>query len=172
MRAEQPFATGTGFEEIDRLDLRALRAADAPAIAAHLKSLSEFDRYCRFFSAMSDDAIERYVAGFDWTRMVAAGLYRRSAAGDRLVGVAELGWDDAAHPDRAEMAVTVDPAYRHRGIAAWLVARVIRDGSTRGVRRMEASWIGGNEPIVKIMRRLDARIWLAGSYWRGEAHLS
>lgn len=170
---------------VDRLTMERLSAADAPAIAAHLKRLAEFDRYSRFFSAMSDEGIDRYVDGFDWSRMIATGLYQS----DTLIGIAELGWEARAHmqagahsqdgtnsengtpPDTAEMAVSVDNAYRHRGIAAWLVNETVRRGRKAGIRRMEASWIGGNDSIAKIMRRLEAQVWLNGSHWHGIAPL-
>ena len=171
---------GTDRLTVGRLTLERLSAADAPAIAAHLKRLIEFDRYSRFFSAMSDEGIDRYVAGFDWSRMIATGLYQS----DTLIGIAELGWEAGAHtqdsanstngspPDIAEMAVSVDSAYRHLGIAAWLVDETVRRGRKAGIRRMEASWIGGNDSIAKIMRRLEAQVWLNGSHWHGIAPLA
>lgn len=155
----------THIGAVDRFTLEALSAADAPAIAGHLKRLAEVDRYSRFFSAMSDDGIDRYVDGFDWSRMIATGLY----LDDTLIGLAELGWSAGGGPESAELAVTVDSAFRHRGIAGWLVKEAFRRARAAGVRQIEASWIGGNDSIAKIMRRHDARIWLAGSHWRGTA---
>ena len=168
MRADQVTQIG----RVDRLTLEMLSAAEAPAISDHLKRLSEFDRYSRFFSAMSDNGIDRYVDGFDWSRMIAVGLYKS----DALIGIAELGWEDASHSKDgthiAEMAVTVDSAFRHRGIATWLVKETAHRGHNTGLRQMEASWIGGNNSIAKIMRGLDAQIWLNGSHWRGVASLA
>lgn len=172
-------AADTGLDHVDRLTLEELSAADAPAVRDHLKRLGEFDRYSRFFSAMSDDGIERYVDGLDWSRMLAAGLYRN----DSLIGLAELGWAETpavpegapfgmAKPSIAELAVTVDPAYRHRGIGTWLVSEVVRCGRIAGIGHIEASWIGGNDSISKIMHGLDAQIWLNGSHWRGIAALA
>jgi GNAT superfamily N-acetyltransferase len=160
---------GTGLDQVDRLTLERLSAADAPAIRDHLKRLGEFDRYSRYFSAMSDDGIERYVDGLDWSRMLATGLYRN----DTLIGMAELGWvETPAEPPVAELAVTVDQAYRHRGIGTWLVSAAIECGRKSGIGHIEASWIGGNDSIAKIMHRLDAQVWLNGSHWRGIAALA
>lgn len=157
---------------VDRLTVETLSAAEAPAISDHLKRLVEIDRYSRFFSAMSDDGIDRYVAGFDWSRMIAVGLYKS----DSLIGIAELGWEDGAQnrdgTHVAEMAVTVDRAYRHRGIATWLVKEIVQRGRSAGILQMEASWIGGNDSISKIMRGLEAQVWLNGSHWRGVASLT
>ncbi len=152
---------------VDRLTLETLAASEAPAIRRHLGRLEEFDRYSRFFSAMSDENIDRYVERLDWGRMIAVGLYQD----DDLIGIAELGWEKDGYPDTAEMAVTVDNAYRHRGIAGWLVKEVVERGRKAGVRRMEACWIGGNDSIAKIMGGFGAQVWLNGSHWSGIAEL-
>jgi GNAT superfamily N-acetyltransferase len=116
---------------------------------------------------MSDENIDRYVERLDWGRMIAVGLYQD----DDLIGIAELGWEKDGCPDIAEMAVTVDSAYRHRGIAGWLVKEVVERGRKAGVRRMEACWISGNDSIAKIMRGFGAQVLLNGSHWSGIAEL-
>jgi len=113
--------SGVAPSWVDRLTLETLAASEAPAIRRHLGRLEEFDHYSRFFSAMSDENIDRYVERLDWGRMIAVGLYQD----DDLIGIAELGWEKDGYPDIAEMAATVDSAYRHRGIAGWLVKEVV-----------------------------------------------
>jgi GNAT superfamily N-acetyltransferase len=165
MLLEQVTSVAPGW--VERLTVETLSASEAPAVRDHIKRLDEMDRYSRFFSAMSDESIDRYVARLDWSRMIAVGLYQD----DALIGIAELGWEDGARTDTAEMAVTVDSAYRHRGIAGWLVNETVRRGRKAGVRRMEATWIGGNDSIAKIMRSHGAQVWLSGSHWCGIAEL-
>lgn len=152
---------------VERLSVETLSESDSSAVRDHLKRLDEMDRYSRFFSAMSDESIDRYVARLDWSRMIAAGLYQD----DALIGIAELGWEAGTHTGTAEMAVTVDSAWRHRGIAGWLVDEAVRRARKKGVRRMEATWIGGNDSIAKIMRSHGAQVWLSGSHWCGIAAL-
>ena len=151
----------------ERLSVETLSESDTPAVRDHLRRLDEMDRYSRFFSAMSDESIDRYVARLDWSRMIAVGLYRD----DALIGIAELGWEHGTRSGAAEMAVTVDSAFRHRGIAGWLVNEAVRRARRSGIRRMEATWIGGNDSIAKIMRRHGAKVWLSGSHWCGVAAL-
>jgi len=165
MLLEQVAGTAPGW--VERLTVETLSSSDAPAVRDHLMRLDEMDRYSRFFSAMSDESIDRYVARLDWSRMIAVGLYHD----DALIGVAELGWEDGPFTGTAEMAVTVDSTCRHRGIAGWLVNETVRRGRKAGIRRMEATWIGGNDSIAKIMRSHGARIWLGGSHWCGVAPL-
>ena len=87
---------------------RIARPEDAPALIRHYRRLGNFDRYTRFFSAMSDDGIRRYVETFDWTRMIAVCVY----SDEHLVGVAELGWEERGAPERAELGISVDAGFR------------------------------------------------------------
>lgn len=157
-------AVGGGPVEIRGLVLRVLSAMDAPAIKKHFKRMNGVDRFSRFFSAMSDDGIDRYVDGFDWSRMTATALFE----GEVLIALAELGWEAGTRPGTAELAVSVERGFRRRGAASWVVDEVVRQGRLRGVRHMHASWIGGNDAIARIMRGHGAKIWLNGSHWRGE----
>ncbi|MFT7573465.1 MAG: GNAT superfamily N-acetyltransferase [Paracoccaceae bacterium] len=122
--------------------------ADAPALIRHFQRLGNGDRYNRFFSAMSDDGIRRYVDGFDWSKMLATCVYSE----DDLVGVAELGWEKRGAPRRAELALSVDAGSRRRGLATWLVSEVFRTGRQAGVEQVYASWVGGNDAVGRIMR--------------------
>lgn len=157
-------AAGTDPFKIRGLELRVLSASDAPAIKTHFGKMNDIDRFMRFFSAMSTEGIDRYVDGFDWSRMTATAL----SDGENLIALAELGWEAGTRPGSAELAVSVDLGFRRRGAATWVVEEVIRQGRLRGIRKMHASWLGGNDAIARIMRDRGAKIWLNGSHWRGE----
>jgi GNAT superfamily N-acetyltransferase len=161
---ENTIAPSASLIEIHGLALRVLSALDALAIKAHFKRMNNVDRFTRFFSAMSDEGIDRYVDGFDWSRMAATALFKN----EDIIALAELGWEAGTRPGSAELAVSVEPGFRRRGAASWLVDEVVGQGRLRVVRRMHASWVGGNDAVARIMRRHDAKIWLNGSHWRGE----
>ena len=147
---------------------RIARPEDAPALIRHYRRLGNFDRYTRFFSAMSDDGIRRYVETFDWTRMIAVCVY----SDEDLVGVAELGWEERGAPERAELGISVDAGFRRRGLASWLVCDLVDAGRRAGVESVYASWVGGNDAIGRIMRSFGASIWLSGNHWQGELRLA
>ena len=140
---------------------------DAPALFEHYRRLGDFDRYTRFFSAMSDDGIGRHVDAFDWSRMIAVCVY----SDEQLVGVAELGWGDGSSPERAELGVSIDAAFRRRGLASWLVSSLFDAGREAGVETIYASWVGGNDAVGRILRSHGASIWLSGTHWQGELKL-
>ena len=147
---------------------RIARPEDAPALIRHYRRLGNFDRYKRFFSAMSDDGIRHYVETFDWTRMIAVCVY----SDEDLVGVAELGWEERGAPKRAELGISVDAGFRRRGLASWLVCDLVDAGRRAGVESVYASWVGGNDAIGRIMRSFGASIWLSGNHWQGELRLA
>ena len=140
---------------------------DEPALIGHYRRLSEFDRYTRFFSAMSDEGLRRYVDGFDWSKMLAVCVYSE----DRLVGFAELGWEERGTPARAELGISIDPGFRRCGLATWLVSELFDTAAEAGVETIYASWVGGNDAVGRILRSHGADIWLSGHHWRGELPL-
>jgi GNAT superfamily N-acetyltransferase len=131
---------------------RLVGPGDAPALIEHYRRLNDFDRYTRFF---------------DWSRMIAVCV----CSDERLVGVAELGWGDGSSPERAELGVSIDAAFRRRGLASWLVSSLFDVGREVGVETIYASWVGGNDAVGQILRSHGASIWLSGTHWQGELNL-
>jgi len=136
---------------------------DASALINHFQRLNVVDRYNRFFSPQSDEALQRYVETFDWTRMVATVVFSE----DKLVGVAELGWDEKDVPQQAELALSVNLGFRHSGLATWIVSEVLQAGRRAGVHKIYASWLGGNDAISKIMQGYGATISPSANHWIG-----
>ena len=149
------------------LAVRRLGQADTDAVIKHFCRLDEFDRYTRFFAAASETGIDSIVRRFDWSRTLAVGAFDSH----RLIGIAELGWDEGKPPTTAEIAMSVDRKFRNLGLASWLVEEVFDLGRLYGVEKVFATWIGGNDAVGRIMRNIGARAWADGSTWRGEASL-
>jgi GNAT superfamily N-acetyltransferase len=145
------------------LSLKALSAADSTALIAHFSRLNEFDRYRRFFSAVSQSGVDSFVRQLDWSRMVAVGAFDNQ----RLIGVAELGWPDL-RSSSGELAISVDRGWRNRGLATWLVREVGRLGYRNGIARMEACWLSDNDSVGRIVRALQGNLRRDGTLWRGE----
>ena len=146
---------------------RPLTGLDSGRLVAHFQRMNEVDRYTRFFSAVSDDGIRNIVNGFDWSRMIAVGALKNNL----LLGIAELGWEAGQTPARAELAMSVDREYRNVGLASWLIKSVFRMGQDRGVREIYVSWVGGNDPVGRIMNRLNARMSMDRSVCRADLTL-
>lgn len=111
------------------LTLRQIGPADAGPMKSFLERLSDHDRYMRFLRPMPrvTDALVDALCSSDGTLHVAIGAFDD----DRLVGVARYVCV-RQDPRRAELAFSVDPSHRGRGLARKLVGEVIR-GAEGGI---------------------------------------
>ena len=134
------------------LHVRQLGTSDAGAIQQHLLALAPLDRWARFFGKLTDEAISAYARRLDPSHAVLIGALEPS---ERLVGLAE------AHPTGAartvEVAVSIDPAFRHRGLGQRLVARALTAAFARGAESAEFNFAPDNRPIVSMVRTLGGR---------------
>ena len=136
----------------DRLHVRRLGATDLVAVERHLVGLRRLDRYCRFLGSPGDAEIAAYARGLDPSHVILIGAFD---AAERLVGLAE------AHPTNppgtVEVAVSIDPAFRHRALGQRLVARVLTAAFARGAESAEFNFAPDNRPIVSMVRTLGGR---------------
>jgi GNAT superfamily N-acetyltransferase len=144
-----PAAPGDWVRGLVRL--RRLQPADHAALAAHWLALPSDDRQARFGAALGEAAIRRHAAGLDLDGGLGWGAFEPEGA---MVGAA-LGF--ACGPGRVEVAVSVAPARRGRGLGATLVAAVC--GTARAQGRTEALFevAAGNGPMRALLRHLGVR---------------
>lgn len=133
------------------LRIRRLGAADGPAVAAHLLALPAADRRARFGAALDAAAVLRHCAQLDLGREIGFGALDVEGA---LVGLA-IGCGDGAR--RVEVAVSVLPAQRRRGLGAALVARVCGAALAAGARMAVFEVEGGNEAMRGLLLHLGVR---------------
>ena len=143
------------------LVVRRLKAADLPAVQAHLLSLEPADRHGRFHAFLGDEAIRDYVDGIDFRRMILAGAFDDDG---RLVGLAEAHLDAAASPLRAETSVSVLTSHRGKGIGRLLTAVVLDAAAARGTRRADFYYQAGNRALARLVRELGAPIATAPGF--------
>jgi ribosomal protein S18 acetylase RimI-like enzyme len=131
--------------------VRQLGVADVPAIEEHLLKLAPPDRRARFLTA--DEVISDYVRRLNPFRAVLIGAFDLS---ERVVGLAE------AHPTvgtrKAEAAITVDVAFRRRGLGRQLGARALGLAFALGVKSVEFNFMPSNQALVCLVRSLGGRI--------------
>ena len=107
-----------------------LGASDAGRIVRHLQRLPLEDRHSRFGLVLTDSALATYVQHA--TRRDADRLFGVSDAAGRILGFAHLYLTLPA----AEIALSVDVAERHRGLAATLLRHAIRAARIAGAARV------------------------------------
>jgi GNAT superfamily N-acetyltransferase len=156
-----PFATEHVLRNGTRVRLRTLGREDRERYLAGFARLSDETRYRRFFSAIPQrmpEALVRRMLDTDGWNHLAIAAERIGADGraeDAIVGVARF-IRDRNDPARAEAAVTVADELHHQGLGRLLLAELARAARVRGVSRLEAQVLAGNEPMRALLRSFGA----------------
>jgi ribosomal protein S18 acetylase RimI-like enzyme len=138
------------------LNVRRLGAGDLPAIARHLVELSPADRVARF-PCKCDDGSGTRAGQLDPAAAILVGAFDASG---RIVGLAEAQPGEAPHT--VEMAVSIDPAFRRRGLARRLAARTLALAFARGARSATFSFAPDDRAVVRLVKALGGEIRMPG----------
>lgn len=138
--------------------IRRVYPSDGGAVTDHLLRLNALDRRLRFYSAMSDSAIQAHVARLDWWQAAVFGYVVDGC----IRGVAELLPERRVRPRSAEAAFSVEAGWRGKGIGGALMRRVLSAAAARSIGRVELSTEIGNLPMRRIAARHGAAFTLEG----------
>jgi RimJ/RimL family protein N-acetyltransferase len=118
-------------------------------ILAHLRQLTPADRALRFGAVMSDESLACYVADIDFRRDSLIGI---RYAGGALAGIAQIIPIDSDCGRAAEVAFSVAPCGRGKGLGKRLVHMAIAVSWARGMTRLIARVCPRNTPMLAILR--------------------
>jgi GNAT superfamily N-acetyltransferase len=143
--------------------VRPICAADAERLRRMFGRLSPTTVYRRFFSPIvrPSESVLHHLAAVDHDRREAL----VALDGDEIIGVAR--YDGTSEPDRAEIAVTVEDAWQHRGLGSVLLRMLRKRALEHGYDRFFASMLADNRPALSMLHHLapEARVSLdAGAY--------
>ena len=123
--------------------IRQLNQNERDLFRSHLLSLPSGDRYTRFCSAYTDDAVNRYVDRIDFSKCDILTIEDRSG---HIVGAAEL----YIVGNHAEMAFSVLPHEQGHGLGHALVERAILHAKTKGVEHLSLVCLSENGPMKRL----------------------
>jgi RimJ/RimL family protein N-acetyltransferase len=138
------------------LTLRAISPADAPEITQAFERLTAESRYSRFMQhkrQLDPAALERGVhprPGRDFAFVATI----PASDGIDIVGAAQYVRLDEGDPSTCEFAITVAEDWRGSGLAAQLLASLVRRARRDGYTRMEGAVVAGNSPMLALARKL------------------
>ncbi|MBH9576467.1 GNAT family N-acetyltransferase [Inhella proteolytica] len=138
-----------------RLQLRAVRAADSPALQAFFTALSVDSRHQRFHAGVSQ------IGPGLLRRMVEVDPQRHVALVAETPGAAELVADARyvhGADGTAEFAIAVADAWQGLGLARALMARLGRLARAQGLRQLYGDVLPGNRRMLAVMRGLGAEL--------------
>jgi ribosomal protein S18 acetylase RimI-like enzyme len=140
--------------------IRLLGRGDMRQVERHLLALDMRDRRARFHAAVSDWMITAYVSQLDPKRVVLVGAVGRATG--RLIGLAEA--HPAASPHTVEMAVTVEPPCRRRGLGQRLVAQALARAFASGAETAEFLFTHSNAALAGLAAALGAKVDMPRGY--------
>lgn len=145
--------TGNSFRWPDTVIRRVWRH-EQDHLTSHLLRLRDRDRYKRFNGYLNDDQIIAYIQGKDWRKFYAMGAWLDG----RLRGAAELELRSEQWPRAAEVALSVDPEIRRRGIGHTLFRRLLLLARNRFVSQLYLTTQRDNVGVLRIARRSGVRL--------------
>lgn len=159
---------GLARKSANWVPIRSLSPRHKPRIARHLRALPAQDRYLRFGYAATDEQIDRYVAGLNFTRDEIFGVFNRRL---ELVAMAHLAYSvDPQWATCAEFGVSVSPHQRGKGLGAKLFDHAVMHARNQGVSLLFIHALSENVAMLKIARQAGAAVQRDGS--ESEAYLS
>jgi GNAT superfamily N-acetyltransferase len=142
--------------------LRAIRASDAPELAAGFSELSRSSRRQRFLGGMATlgDEMLHYlteVDGKDHVALVATAPDQDQGGRPRGLGVARF-IRDPADPTIAEPAITVRDEDQGRGVGSLLAQALARAAWERGVTHFRGPILTDNAPVRRLLGDYGAEL--------------
>lgn len=147
--------------------IRRLAPADRQAVLEHFRALTPDDHEMRFGCALSPEAIVRYVSGLNFARDILLGLEHAEGT---LIGLAEI-LRLAVHAAEAEVAFSILPAARGRGLGHFLMMAANSHARASGLRRLRAYVRPGNKAMLTIFARAGMELQRDGDEVLGLLHL-
>lgn len=155
-------------QRVSWVPIRSLSPRHKPRIARHLRALPTSDRYLRFGYPATDEQIDRYVAGLNFTRDEIFGVFNRRL---ELVAMAHLAYSvDPQWATCAEFGVSVSSHQRGKGLGARLFGHAVMHARNQGVSLLFIHALSENVAMLKIARQAGAVVQRDGS--ESEAYLS
>ena len=130
------------------VNVRPVRAEDAPAVRAFFERLSPRSIALRFFCGFPD--LDRAVR---WATEVDQHRYGLVATGADGRVVAHAGWEtEPDRPGRAEVAFAIADAMQHNGLGTILLGQLIEAADQAGVAVLSAEVLPQNHRMLHVFR--------------------
>jgi acetyltransferase len=140
-----------------RVRLRLTRPTDLPKIELFLASLSDDTRTRRFLVVTPKlaAATVRHFAFYDPRERLTLAATRPGDSGEEIVGLADVA---LLNTGLAEIGVVVDDAAQGQGLGSLMSEAVASLAIQRGATHLKAEMLEGNEPMMRLMRRLGSTV--------------
>jgi len=135
-------------------EVRALTRAEMPLLQEHLLRLDASSRRERFNGVADDAYIIRYADRCLTDGTVVIGFFQDG----ELRGAAELHVAQKSPDLIPEVAFSVEPGLRHRGVGSQLFTRLIGEAKKAGHTRLRITTGADNEPMRALANKFGAKL--------------
>jgi GNAT superfamily N-acetyltransferase len=134
--------------------IRTLTAREMPLLREHLVRLDPASRRDRFHGATDESFVESYANRclVDGTVVIAY------VEDDKVLGAAELHQPDTSEDGIPEIAFSVEPGLRRKGIGSILFRRLIAEAEGRGYESLRITTGSSNEAMRALARKFGAHL--------------
>ena len=146
--------------------VRLMRLQDEPKLVRLFQSLSDQDRWFRFFSPTKDSALAAE-AHREASLDQCFALVASSGPDDRIVGHAFYAVIEAG---RAEVAFTIAHEFQGRGLATILLGQLAEVAASNGIEIFEAEVVASNHAMLGVFRESGFPIHVSAT--AGQLHVT
>jgi RimJ/RimL family protein N-acetyltransferase len=143
-----------------------------PMIQAHLMGLSDEDRYKRFFSPISEAAINKYLSGITVSSSGDAVFVVYNSTGSKIVGFCHAAVSGIGETRSAEVSLTVSDTHRNKHIGIHMLERAVLHCKTLGIKRMFMHCLTTNKPMQEMAKKLGMRVIVDFSESTGQLEIA
>lgn len=129
-----------------------------PMIKDHLMSLSDEDKYRRFYIPTSESTIDKYLAGIELRGRDDAIFVVYNSTGDKIVAMCHVGISGKGETQSAELALSVSSSHRQRGLGFDMLDRAMLHCKRLGIRRIFMYCLATNTPMQRMARKLGMKV--------------
>lgn len=144
----------TGVVRVSSLGLSLI----ADKIKHHLRTLSDDDKYRRFYVPVSDEFIDRYLSGITLDARGDAVFVVYDDGGEQVVGMCHVAISGTGDTRSAELALSVSDTHRNRYIGMDMLERALLHCKTLGITKVFMYCLRSNAPMQHMARRLNMTV--------------
>lgn len=129
-----------------------------PKLKNHLMSLSDDDKYKRFYTPANERTINNYLSGITLDSRGDAVFVVYDDKGENVVGMCHVAVSGTKETRRAELALTVSAKHRKRRIGLDMLERAVLHCRTIGITKVFMNCLKSNTPMQNMARKLHMKV--------------
>ena len=155
-----------------RVLIRPIRPEDEPLEAGMFRTFSKETQQHRFFHLIKDithDLLQRYTQ-VDYDREIALIAEISERGKKKMIGVVRLIADPLN--EAAEFAIVVGDPWQYQGLGNEFTDRILAIARERGIKKVWAKFMPGNQTMLKIFENRGFVIDRKGRIWQAQLNLN